>query len=378
MKQKAESLRLALALIPVLFAAEASAQQAQQAPITGDIIIRQEWTEDIFTKPDQVPAARTRFQLRPRFEIETNMLRMGLGVDVNYSTDDNTEPDDVPLPLNIIRDNYDSRGIRLDIAYLGINLSSAIKLDAGRMPMPFRTTDMIWDRDLRVQGASVQWTMYPGPGVEPGLKVSGIYSRGSHTFVDSEDPDGSSLGEGASVMGGSLEFGFGSSPRFDFAGTYLDFDDLQYLERMIRRQNTRISGGPPIKDFEVLDLTLRFRVDSPLPIQVVLDGARNLGAELDRDGFWGSIVFGSLRDGRFRGEYTYAHVDKDVTVAAYAGDDFFWGTGWAGHRAEFAFAQSPKATFHVIGNMMQFKDAPNPAERSNWVKRIRLEVRRSF
>jgi hypothetical protein len=325
-----------------------------------------------------VPAARTRFHLRPRFEVETSALRLGVGVDINYSTDDNTKPDDVPLPLNIIRDNYDSRGFRIDIAYLGFSPSPAMKLDVGRMPMPFRLTDMIWDRDLRIQGGALQWTMIPGNGIEPTLKVSGIYSRGSHVFVDSEDADGSTLGEGASVMGGSLDIGFGSTTRVDFTGSYLDFDDLQYLERMIRRQNTRLQGGPPVKDFEVLDLTLRIRLDAPFPIQFIANGARNLGAELDRDGFWGTVVLGSIRDGRFRGEYTFAHVDKDVTVAAYAGDDFFWGTGWLGHLAEIAIAKSPKASFHIIGNMMQFKDSPNLAERSNWVKRLRLEVRRSF
>ena len=59
--------RLALLLVPALAVAPASAQQQKQAPITGDIIIRQEWTEDFFTTPDPVPASRTRFWIRPKF-----------------------------------------------------------------------------------------------------------------------------------------------------------------------------------------------------------------------------------------------------------------------------------------------------------------------
>ncbi|HQZ17961.1 MAG TPA: putative porin [Vicinamibacteria bacterium] len=368
--------RLALLLVPALAAVPASAQQQKQAPITGDIIIRQEWTDDFFTTPDPVPSSRTRFWIRPKFEIETSMLRMGLGVDASYSTDDNLEPENVALPLTLIRDNYLSRNIRLDIAYLGTNLG-AIKVDAGRMPMPFRLTNMIWDQDLRIQGGAAQWTLYQGSTAEPMVKASGIYSRGSHVFADSEDPDGSSLGEGVTVAGGSLDLGFGENKRVDFTGTYLQFDKLNLLEPMIRRQNTRV-GGVIIKQYEVVDLILRFRTNAPIPIQVVVNGARNLETETLRDGFWVTAVLGSLVDGKIRGEYTYAKVDRDVTVAAYAGDDFFWGTGWLGHKAELAFAQSAKATFHVIGQMQQFKDSANLAERSHWVKRLRLEVRKKL
>jgi hypothetical protein len=113
-------------------------------------------------------------------------------------------------------------------------------------------------------------------------------------------------------------------------------------------------------------------------MQVVVDGATNRKAPDQKNGLWAALVLGSLRDNRFRGEYTYAKMDKDVTVAAYAGDDFFWGTGWRGHRAEVAFAQSPKSSVHVIGQMQQFKDAPNVAERTNWLKRLRVEARRTF
>ena len=108
------------------------------------------------------------------------------------------------------------------------------------------------------------------------------------------------------------------------------------------------------------------------------DGAHNHDAPDKSYGFWTTAVLGSFKDTRFRAEYTFAKVDKDVTVAAYAGDDFFWGTGWLGHRAEIAFAQSPKNTLHVIGTTQRFKDSPNPLEQENWVKRIRLEVRRTF
>lgn len=341
------------------------------------MLIRQEWTDGFLTRPDVVPANRTLVQVRPRFEAQGRSLRLGVGAEINYSSDNNLEPKDVSLPLTLIRDNYDSRSIRLDIAYAGLVVAQGLNIDVGRMPMPFRTTDMVWDKDLRVQGVSGSWSFGVGKTGEPTVRLSGIYSRGSHTFADSLEKDSSSVGEGVTVKGGSVDLGFGSTTRVDLTASYFQWDKLSELETMIRRQNTR-KGGLVAQEFGVLDTVLRFRTSAPFPIQVILNGATNRKAETLKSGYWATLVVGSLVEQRLRGEYTYAKVDRDVTVAAYAGDDFFWGTGWLGHRVDLGFAQSPKASFHIIGQMQQFKDSANLAERSNWVKRLRLEARRSF
>lgn len=366
-----------LVLVIFLLPSTARAQQQQQAPITGDVLIRQEWNDGFFTKPDPTPSSRTRFQIRPRFEVETQTLLLGVGADINYSKDNNLEPKDVPLPLALIRDNYDSRSIRLDLAYLGLNLSPALQVRAGRMAQPLHLTEMIWDKDLRIQGGSAALTLHRGITGEPTVRLAGIYSRGSHVFVDSKDTEGSSLGDGVTLKGGSLDIGFGSSKRLDVSGSYLVYDKLDFLERKIRRQNTRVNGAL-VREYQIMDVVVRLRTDTPFPIQLVFDGARNRKAPDQRDGVWGALVLGSLQETRFKGEYTFARVDRDVTVAAYTTDDFFWGTGWLGHRAEVAFAQSAKSSFHVIGQMQRFKDSANLDERTNWVKRLRLEVRRTF
>jgi len=202
-------------------------------------------------------------------------------------------------------------------------------------------------------------------------------------FTDSGNPEVFvkvlDFGQGGALcfVGGLTDFPYTVTFTTLRTGQTLVFDKLASLERKIRRQNTRVAGALT-REYEVVDVAFRFRTDTPIPMQLVVDGARNRKAPDQRDGFWAALVLGSLRDNRFRGEYTYAKMDKDVTVAAYAGDDFFWGTGWLGHRAEIAFAQSPKSTFHVIGQMQQFKDSPNLAERTNWLKRLRLEARRTF
>ena len=42
---------------------------------------------------------------------------------------------------------------------------------------------------------------------------------------------------------------------------------------------------------------------------------------------------------------------------------------------ELAFRTSPKSSFHLVGQLQQFKDSPRVEEQEHWVKRLRLELR---
>jgi hypothetical protein len=76
-----------------------------------------------------------------------------------------------------------------------------------------------------------------------------------------------------------------------------------------------------------------------------------------------------------RAEYTFATVDKDATLAAYPTDDFFWQTGWEGHRVDLGVRLVDRLTLHGVGQLERFKDSPRPEERDHWNKRIRAELR---
>ena len=68
-------------------------------------------------------------------------------------------------------------------------------------------------------------------------------------------------------------------------------------------------------------------------------------------------------------------MDRDATLAAFATDDFFWATGWEGHRVDIGRGSGASTSFHAIGQLQRFKDSPRPEERDHWVKRFRLELR---
>jgi hypothetical protein len=106
-----------------------------------------------------------------------------------------------------------------------------------------------------------------------------------------------------------------------------------------------------------------------------VDYCRNLAVSEANQGLWIALVLGSTTTAKGLVEYTYATVDKDATLAAYATDDFFWATGWAGHRGDLGLRLSDTSSLHVVSQWQRFKDSPRLAEQDHWLRRYRVEVR---
>jgi hypothetical protein len=119
----------------------------------------------------------------------------------------------------------------------------------------------------------------------------------------------------------------------------------------------------------------RIRIQGNSPVQLVADYCWNRSLDTDNKGLWLAAVFGAIKSTPARLEYTYAKVDKDATMAAYATDDFFWATGWEGHRADVGFRAGEHSSLHAVGQLQRFKDSPRTEEHDHWVKRIRIEWR---
>lgn len=329
-----------------------------------DALVRQEWTQDIFEATDLFrDEQRRRFRALPRVEFGSDRFKLGVGGDFNYSSDENVDPKPA-----LLRDNYDSRDARLDLAFARIEPLEWLRIEGGRFAMPLGLTEMIWDRDLRPQGAALTVQTKDAAG-RPRFTATALGARGSHVFEDQD----------VEMLAGSARISlFGQSESsLELVGSYLDFRKLETLEPMIRRQNTRTLGLVAGK-YRILDGVVRLSSSTDPKLQLVANYCVNTGADADNKGLWLAGVIGSLVTSRARAEYTYARVDKDATVAAYATDDFFWATGWEGHRGELASKAAEKWTVHAIGQLMRFKDSPRPEEREHWVKRLRLELRASF
>jgi hypothetical protein len=357
MKRTLLGLSLALAWTAVSSAQDQNVyfdKQEEPFRLKGDILFRREWTRELFG--DAADQGRWRGGFRPRLEMSHKRLSLMVGGELNYSSDENTKPAAGDPPLTLLRDNYKSRDARLDLASARLRLFDWLRVEGGRMVMPVALTEMIWDRDLRPQGAAATLSFHDSQGAER-FSVTGLGARGSHTF----DDDKTDMLLVSAAIGKQT-----GKQRAEFRGSYLEFRNLEGLEPILRRQNSRLTpGGLVPDDFQVIDLTARIRSEGALPSEIVVDYAWNQKLNKQK-GFWLALVLGSVETSRSRGEYVYAKVDRDVTVAAYAGDDFHWGTGWEGHRVDFGVRASQGSSIHTVAQIIRFKDSADLEDSPYW------------
>jgi hypothetical protein len=299
-------------------------------------------------------------RFRPALEFGTEQIHLGVGGDFIYSKDKNYEPKPV-----VARDNYRSRDARVDLAYLRIKPVSWLTLEGGRMEMPIPVTEMIWDHDLRPQGASGTIALQDGKG-RPAFRLTGLWAKGSHVY-DDEDTQ---LTAGSA----SLTLRPGSMTSFEATGAYLRFTGLSSLEPMLRRQNTRLAGAL-VRRYEVVDLVGRFQHEGAVLTQLVTEYCWNTKVGAERQGVWLAAIFGSTRTSRARLEYSYAYVERDATLGAYSADDFLWTTAWEHHKGDFGMRVGKNAALHVVGQVQRFLAAATPAEREKWYSRWLVELR---
>jgi hypothetical protein len=355
--------------------ANMSGQPAKKSiRFAGDALTRYEWTRD---SPDATPendldgdgnVNRWRLQARPRLEVTLGPLDGAVGGDFNYSEDENDALVNGEPPA-LIRDNYKSQDARFDLYYGRLTIGP-VSAQGGRFFMPLPLTEMIWDADLRPLGGAATVSIGAG-GMGTGqmrFSATGLYTKGSHVYEDE-----------SILWGGGAEIRLGAGPEssLSLGGAYLVFDDLDGLDPAIRRQNTRV-GDVFDRQFHVVDLVGRLGTRGALPMSLVVDYCWNTERDDNNRGLWISATLGNTEISRASLGYTYAKVDRDATVAAFNTDDFIWGTGWEGHRAELTSATAKRTTAHAIAQWQRFKDSPDPVQAERWVTRYRVEMRTSF
>lgn len=347
------------------FAQQGAGDGTKNAGFEIDGLLRQEWTTNFLSSDPAVAAppdqSRRLIRVRPRLILGGERFQLGVGGEFNYGSDKNTDP-----KPTLLRDNYDSRSARLDVAFAHIQPTQAIVLDGGRFAMPFALTEMIWDKDLRVQGGAARLAIGPIGGLQS-ITLGGLLSESSHVFEDGKAR--------MTLLNATARLKAGETSYFEVAGSLIDWKNLGDLEGMIRRQNSRDANGLLTDQYRTVDIVGRIVVGGKVPFQLIGDVAWNTRLTTNNQGLWLALVAGSLSQNRARLEYTFAKIDKDVTVAAFNTDDFFWSTGWQGHRLELATRLDQHATLHFIGQLQRFKDSPDLLQRDHDIRRFRIEMR---
>jgi hypothetical protein len=405
-------------LLILTAAAPASAQSVYQSPDTFeffvDAFVRQEWDRDVYqgyetAPPDPAPnpydpygngagdpywgavddpygdsaddpyppsgsavwgnTDRLRLRALPRLRINLPNAAVVVGGDFAWTSEDNLDP-----APGTLADNYRANEARLDLAYLDVQPTGWLGIEAGRFPMPVGYSEMIWDHDLRPQGGAVTLSPISGGDVLEGLDVIALFAKGSHVFEDRSE-----------MFAGAVEatFATGFLSNIVFTGSYTTWRELDTLEPFLWRQNRRDGpGGPPAGPFDVVDGVVRFNYFGGVPFTLLANVCLNTAVDDENLGLWLGAAAGGFGSGRWAAEYTYARVDRDATVAAFGADDYLWVTGWEGHRGQLdiKLLERPRSasvstlSARAAGILTRYKDSPIDVERDHWSKRFRLEL----
>jgi hypothetical protein len=117
--------------------------------------------------------------------------------------------------------------------------------------------------------------------------------------------------------------------------TYLDFSDLDELAHQGLARTNRVVAGHYLNDYRLLDLQLvgRYRM-AKWPIEVRLEGVRNVGADVAREGARGSLVIGDrLKPRGWEFGYANERIQRDAVVAAFNSDEWWFHSAMRGQLA---------------------------------------------
>lgn len=271
----------------------------------GDVAVRGDRVTG-FTARDDVERLRGRLRIGWRGAGDT--WEYAVAAKANLASDNNVDN-------RRNNDNERSDAVSLDQAFFRWLPSENTALTLGKSAMPLSLTPLVWDADLRPVGFSVnqQWSVRGSDG----LRLTAGYFAGDHLYSDD-----------SRIAAAQLAWTFNEGAPFsaDVQLAYLDFSDLkQATQQGLTRTNRRL-GNQLISDFRLLDLQVggRWQVGEKAVVARV-DLLRNLGADDQRDGARGSVVYGDADSlpGWELG-FAYERIQRDAAQAAFNEDDWWF------------------------------------------------------
>ena len=325
---------------------------------------------DVLELSKQAPAAdihRWRVEARPELDWNASgRFRLGVRLVGDLGSDANA--------TNLVRlDNYRSNGVALDRAYLEARPGPFL-IRAGQFGMPLRTTEMFWDRDVQVLGASGAWRIPVGA-------MSAVTVAAGFFYGPQRQRDQSHIAAGQVTW----ETGDPGSTAFDWSESYWRFTHLDRTGSAYLRQNDPgypslpgyVSNSPYANDFRIVDSLARVRFfgSRRFPVSLSLDWARNLAADQAeyRDGVEAALRIGREgAPGDIQVFDVYQYVDRDAVVGAYNTDDWWFHTWYVGHRVGFSITVMPQVELRPSVVFQRRQD------RGHYLNRYLLDLVKTF
>lgn len=323
-------LLIALAAGPLAAQETAGEDAASALDWHADLRLRGEQTGDIPARADDIERARAALRAGATYTAG-NGWEFGGAIKLAAGSDDNDDN-------RRNNDNEKSNGGSLDELYAAYNFGDSGRVQLGKARMPLALSPLLWDRDLRPVGASIDYVR-PVRDFDAWHFTAG-YFAGDHLYGDESRIAALQVGYGW------ME---GAETGFSAFLSYLDFDDLEVLAREGLGRTNRRAAGLLVSDYELLDLQLIGRTQAfAAPLVARLDLVRNLGADDLRDGARFSLVWGDADDlGGWELGYSIQRAQRDAVLAAFAEDDWWFHSFARGYMPWVAYGFGPHLTLQA-------------------------------
>lgn len=310
---KKNCLLIIFVFISSLTFAENSNTVVENLKFSGDFRLRYEY----FDNEDSMTRGKTRIQLRLNA-----FTKISDCWDLGFSLATGSEED--PTSTNQSMDNnFTQKNVWLDKAYVTYRKGQFL-FTGGKMKNPFVNTDIIWDSDINLEGASEKWE----------FNGNSYITLGQFSLKESKDHADAYL---LSVQGGMKLGKLGINAAYYAFQNYVDY--APKASGNIFENET---------EFKVFDMLLQFEINKSL--SVFGDYVVNSGANLTTStGEKEDTAFGFGLQYKFdlwSFQIMYKNIEPNATVGAFA-DATFGGTDKKGFQATLKKSISKKMNASV-------------------------------
>ena len=305
--------------------------------------VRGDYVTDLPGGRDDVERARLHGFFGARYF--TGSWEFGAAAKVSLGTESNS--------VNVANlDNEEEDSLDIGEFYARYATDTAV-FEAGRSPLPFTLSALVWDHDLRPAGVSYQYDKEVGEFSR--LSVLGGYFAPLH------------IDESESRLGGlqvRFDAAAGDPTGWRLAFGYFEFTDLEEVVADGRTRTNRRNPSGLISDYElaVASFGTGWMVGER-PLVLDLEIAKNLGADDLDEAARLSLKWGDVRDQPWEAGYSIQRIQRDAVQAAFNEDDWWFPTNVRGYSAWYGHRLTDHWSLKVSGFVERRDDLDNHLKR---------------
>lgn len=235
---------------------------------------------------------------------------------------------DDPVSTNQTLDNtFSTKGFNFDRGYADFKYN-VLQLRGGKFGVPFMKSELLWDSDLSLEGATEKLTHSFG-----GTKIELIFGQfvveefgPSATNSNKDDPY-------LAAYQGVVSQKLGSLGKATFSVGYFDYQGLAgNVSTQATKGNTVDAAGNLVANYDIVDIMGEFKTDMIMgvPVKIFAEYAENVNGRADNleNKAWqvGAKIGKKVKKlGDWQAKYIYREVERDAVVDAVSDSDFHEG-----------------------------------------------------